>query len=61
MGNEEAILLAGGAATVGCACHMIGFAVASFRENGFSGFVSQGIGTSMLQIPNVMKKPIIIL
>ncbi len=60
-GNEEAILLAGGAATVGCACHMIGFAVASFRENGFSGFISQGIGTSMLQIPNVMKKPIIML
>lgn len=60
-GNEEAILLAGGAATVGCACHMIGFAVASFRENGFSGFVAQGIGTSMLQIPNVMKKPIIML
>lgn len=60
-GNEDAILLAGGAATVGCACHMIGFAVASFRENGFSGFISQGIGTSMLQIPNVMKKPIIML
>ena len=60
-GNEEAMLLAGGAATVGCACHMIGFAVASFRENGVSGLVSQGIGTSMLQIPNVMKKPIIML
>lgn len=60
-GNENAMLLAGGAATVGCACHMIGFAVASFRENGVSGLVSQGIGTSMLQIPNVMKKPIIML
>lgn len=60
-GNEEAMLLAGGAATVGCACHMIGFAVASFRENGVSGLISQGIGTSMLQIPNVMKKPIIML
>ncbi len=53
----EAMLLAGGAATVGCACHMVGFAVASFRENGFAGLVSQGIGTSMLQIPNIMKKP----
>lgn len=38
---------------------MIGFAVASFRENGVSGLISQGIGTSMLQIPNIMKKPII--
>lgn len=60
-GNEEAILLAGGAATVGCACHMVGFAVASFRENGVGGLISQGIGTSMLQIPNIMKKPIIML
>lgn len=57
----DAILLAGGAATVGCACHMIGFAVASFRENGISGLISQGLGTSMLQIPNIMKKPIIML
>ncbi|MBO5737544.1 MAG: PTS sugar transporter subunit IIC, partial [Clostridia bacterium] len=55
--NYEAMLLAGGAATVGCACHMVGFAVASFRENGVGGLISQGIGTSMLQIPNVMKKP----
>jgi uncharacterized membrane protein len=57
----EAILLAGGAATVGCACHMVGFAVASYRENGISGLISQGIGTSMLQIPNIMKKPQIML
>lgn len=57
----EAILLAGGAATVGCACHMVGFAVASFRENKVSGLISQGIGTSMLQIPNIMKKPILML
>ena len=56
-----AMLLAGGAATVGGACHMIGFAVAGFRENKISGLVSQGLGTSMLQIPNVIKKPIIIL
>lgn len=39
---------------------MIGFAVASFRENGVGGLVSQGIGTSMLQIPNIMKHPLII-
>ena len=59
--NYEAMLLAGGAATVGCACHMIGFAVASFRENGVGGLIAQGIGTSMLQIPNIMKKPITML
>ncbi|MBQ1942851.1 MAG: PTS sugar transporter subunit IIC [Clostridia bacterium] len=60
-GNEEAILIAGGAATVGCACHMIGFAVASFRENGVGGLISQGVGTSMLQIPNIMRRPVIML
>lgn len=59
--NYNAILLAGGAATVGCACHMVGFAVASYRENKFGGLIAQGIGTSMLQIPNIMKKPIIML
>lgn len=59
--NYQAMLIAGGAATVGCACHMVGFAVASYRENGFSGLISQGLGTSMLQIPNIMKKPIIML
>lgn len=57
----EAMLLAGGAATVGCACHMVGFAVASFRENGVGGLIAQGVGTSMLQIPNIMKKPITML
>ncbi len=57
----EAILLAGGAATVGCACHMVGFAVASYRENGFGGLIAQGLGTSMLQIPNIMKKPVIMM
>lgn len=57
----DAILLAGGAATVGCACHMVGFAVASFRENGVGGLIAQGLGTSMLQIPNIMKKPVIML
>ena len=55
------MLLAGGAAVVGCSAHMIGFAVASFRENKWSGLISQGIGTSMLQIPNLMKKPRILL
>lgn len=53
--NAEAMLLAGGAAVVGCACHMMGFASMSFKENGVSGFIAQGIGTSMLQIPNIMK------
>ena len=52
---QEAMLLAGGAAVVGCACQMVGFAVMSFKENGLSGLVSQGLGTSMLQIPNIMK------
>lgn len=51
--------LAAGAATIGCCCNMIGFAVASFRENGLSGLIAQGIGTSMLQISNIIKKPII--
>lgn len=51
--------LAAGAATIGCCCNMIGFAVASFWENGIGGFIAQGIGTSMLQVPNILKKPII--
>ncbi|MFH5835278.1 PTS transporter subunit IIC [Proteiniclasticum sp. C24MP] len=49
--------IAAGASTVGCATQMVGFAVASFRENGFGGLVSQGIGTSMLQISNIIKNP----
>ncbi len=53
--------VAGGAAVVGCAAHMIGFAVASYKDNGFSGVISQGLGTSMLQIPNVLRKPLILL
>lgn len=57
----EALAIAGGAAVAGCAAHMIGFAVASFRENKWGGLISQGIGTSMLQIPNIMKKPIIMI
>lgn len=51
--------LAAGAATIGCCCNMVGFAVASFRENGFGGLLAQGIGTSMLQVPNIIKKPLI--
>ena len=51
--------LAAGAATVGCCCNMVGFAVASFKENKVGGLISQGLGTSMLQMPNIMKKPII--
>lgn len=51
--------LAAGAATIGCCCNMVGFAVASFRENRFSGLIAQGIGTSMLQIPNIVRRPLI--
>ncbi len=51
--------LAAGAATVGCSAQMIGFAVASFRENKFGGLLSQGLGTSMLQVPNIIKNPLI--
>ena len=61
LSNPEVFAIAGGAAVAGCAAHMIGFAVASYRENKVSGLISQGIGTSMLQIPNIMKKPIIML
>jgi len=59
--NPEVFAIAGGAAVAGCAAHMVGFAVTSFRENKVGGLISQGIGTSMLQIPNIMKKPIIML
>ena len=61
LGNPDVFAIAGGAAVAGCAAHMIGFAVATFRENGVGGLISQGIGTSMLQIPNIMKKPLIML
>ena len=49
--------LAAGAATVGCCCQMVGFAVASFRENRWGGLLSQGLGTSMLQVPNILRHP----
>ncbi len=51
--------LAAGASVAGCAANMIGFAVASYRDNGVNGLLAQGLGTSMLQIPNIVKKPII--
>ena len=51
--------LAGGACVAGCSAHMVGFAVASYRENGVQGLLSQGLGTSMLQVPNLVKKPIL--
>ncbi|MDO4289416.1 MAG: PTS sugar transporter subunit IIC [Eubacterium sp.] len=47
--------LAAGAATVGCCCQMVGFAVQSFRENGIGGLAAQGLGTSMIQVPNIVK------
>jgi len=49
--------LAAGAAAVGCSAQMIGFAVASYRDNGFGGLLSQGIGTSMLQFGNILRRP----
>lgn len=51
--------IAAGAAVVGCCCQMVGFAVMSFRENKWGGLVAQGVGTSMLQIPNIFKKPLL--
>ena len=49
--------LAAGAATIGCCCQMVGFAVMSYKENKMGGLISQGIGTSMLQMPNIIKNP----
>ena len=49
--------LAGGAAVAGCCAQMVGFAVMSFRENRWGGLVAQGLGTSMLQMPNIIKNP----
>ena len=58
-GTREGFLLAGGAAVAGCCAQMVGFAVASFRENKWGGIVSQGLGTSMLQMGNIYKNPLI--
>lgn len=49
--------IAAGASAVGCCCQMVGFAVASFKDNGWGGLLSQGLGTSMLQFHNIVKKP----
>lgn len=51
--------LAGGAAAAGCCAQMVGFAVISYRENKFGGLIAQGLGTSMLQMGNIVKKPIV--
>lgn len=58
-GTSEGFLLAGGACVAGCCAQMVGFAVISFRENGWGGIISQGLGTSMLQMGNIVKKPVI--
>ena len=50
--------IAGGAAVAGCCAHMVGFAVMSFKENRWGGLVSQGLGTSMLQMPNLVRHPL---
>lgn len=49
--------IAAGASAVGCCCQMVGFAVASFKDNGWGGLISQGLGTSMLQFHNIVKRP----
>ena len=58
-GGSEGLAIAGAAAVAGCCAQMIGFAVSSFRENKWGGLLSQGIGTSMLQMPNIIKNPCI--
>ncbi|MDR2505712.1 MAG: PTS sugar transporter subunit IIC [Oscillospiraceae bacterium] len=55
------LALAAGAATAGCCAQMVGFAVASFRDNGVPGLIAQGLGTSMLQVPNILKRPQILI
>lgn len=56
-GSSEGLAIAGAAAVAGCCAQMVGFAVISFRENGLGGLLSQGIGTSMLQMPNILRHP----
>lgn len=51
--------IAAGAATIGCCCQMVGFAVTSFRDNGVGGLLAQGLGTSMIQIANIVRRPLI--
>ena len=57
VGGTEGLAIAGAAAVAGCCAQMVGFAVISFRENRWGGVLSQGIGTSMLQMPNIIKHP----
>jgi uncharacterized membrane protein len=57
----EGLMLAAGAATVGCCCHMVGFAASSYRENKVAGLIAQGLGTSMLQMGNIMVHPAILI
>lgn len=56
-GSSEGLAIAGAAAVAGCCAQMVGFAVISFKENGWGGIISQGIGTSMLQMPNIVCHP----
>ncbi len=56
-GSSEGLAIAGAAAVAGCCAQMVGFAVISFRENRWGGLLSQGIGTSMLQMPNIVRHP----
>lgn len=56
-GGSVGLAIAGGAAVAGCCAQMVGFAVISFKENKWGGLLSQGIGTSMLQMPNIIKNP----
>lgn len=57
VGSSEGLAIAGAAAVAGCCAQMVGFAVISFRENRWGGVLSQGIGTSMLQMPNILRHP----
>lgn len=58
-GSSEGLAIAGGAAVAGCCAQMVGFAIISFKDNGWGGLLSQGIGTSMLQMPNIIRHPAI--
>lgn len=57
LSGDQGLALAGGAAVAGCCAQMVGFAVMSFPENRWGGLISQGIGTSMLQMPNIIRNP----
>ncbi len=57
VGGTEGLAVAGAAAVAGCCAQMVGFATISFRENGWGGVIAQGLGTSMLQMPNILRRP----